>query len=475
MKPPYKATNHLKHNFSTYTTMKLNAIQLAAIALLALPMLSVAQEAETKEVITYGKTDFIRPYDKKGIHVFETDKSDLQKKYEGRRIHLGAGFTMQFQSLQHENPGAVNNHSKGSNHLYPVTPGFMTSQANLFIDVQLMEGITMNLTNYLSSRHHNEFWVKGGYLQIDKFPFKGQIWDQLSEVITIKAGHMEINYGDAHFRRPDGGQTMHSPFMEGNIMDAFATEIGAEVYAKKNGWLGMIGVSNGMIKGSVDSAAMNADGTTSKNPSLYFKGGYDKQVTEDVRLRLTGSYYHNSGSNGSNLTLYSGDRTGSNYQNIMEQGYTADGALKGYTAMYSSGRFNPNFTGKIDAVMINAFAKYKGAEFFGTYELSSGYSKAQTERRNANQYAVEGIYRFGKNENLYGGVKYNVVHAELPFGATIEEVSVNRFAVAGGWFLSNNILIKAEYVTQKYQDFPSTDFRSQGKFNGVVLEAAISF
>jgi hypothetical protein len=455
--------------------MKAKVMQWAALALLTVPSLGLAQESEKEEVIKYGKTDFIRSYDKKGINVFETDKADLQKYYEGRRIHLGAGFTMQFQSLQHENPGAVNNHSKGANHLYPITPGFMTSQANLYIDVQLLEGISMNLTNYMSSRHHNEFWVKGGYLQIDKFPFKGQLWDQLSEVITVKAGHMEINYGDAHFRRPDGGQTMHSPFMEGNIMDAFATEIGAEVYAKKNGWLGMVGISNGMIKGNVDSAATNADGRTSKNPSLYFKGGYDKQVNDDLRLRLTGSYYHNPGSNGSNLTLYSGDRTGSNYQNIMEQGYNADGTLKGYTSMYTSGRFNPNFTGKMDAVMINAFAKYKGAEFFGTYEIASGYAKNQTEVRHANQYAIEGIYRFGKNENLYGGLKYNVVQAELPFGANIQEVTVDRFAIAGGWFISNNILVKAEYVNQKYTDFPSSDFRSQGKFNGVVLEAAISF
>jgi hypothetical protein len=455
--------------------MKSKTILWTTLALLVLPSLGIAQEADKEDVIKYGKTDFIRPYDKKGLHVFETDKSDLKKKYEGRRIHLGAGFTMQFQSLQHENPGAINNHSKGANHLFPITPGFMTSQANLYIDVQLMEGITMNLTNYMSSRHHNEFWVKGGYLQIDKFPFKGQIWDQLSEIITVKAGHMEINYGDAHFRRPDGGQTMHSPFMEGNIMDAFATEIGAEVYAKKNGWLGMVGVSNGMIKGSVDSAATNADGTTSKNPSIYFKGGYDTQVNEDLRLRLTGSYYHNGGSNGSNLTLYSGDRTGSNYQNIMEQGYNPDGSLKGYTNMYTSGRFNPNFTGKIDAVMINAFAKYKGAEIFGTYEISNGHSKAQTEARQATQFAIEGIYRFGKNENLYGGLKYNVVNAEMPIGTAIQDIQVDRMAIAGGWFISQNILVKAEYVNQKYKDFPQTDFRSQGKFNGVVLEAAISF
>ena len=47
----------------------------------------------------------------------------------------------------------------------------MTAQANLFTDVQLADGIRMNVTTYLSTRHHNEAWVKGGYIQFDKLPF----------------------------------------------------------------------------------------------------------------------------------------------------------------------------------------------------------------------------------------------------------------------------------------------------------------
>ena len=46
----------------------------------------------------------------------------------------------------------------------------------------------------MSGRHHNETWVKGGYIQFDKCPFKGEFWQKLMEVTTIKVGHMEINY-----------------------------------------------------------------------------------------------------------------------------------------------------------------------------------------------------------------------------------------------------------------------------------------
>ena len=57
-------------------------------------------------------------------------------------------------------------------------------------------------------------------------------WDFVDEIMkytTIKMGQFDVNYGDAHFRRSDGGMTFYNPFMENNIMDEFATEIGAEV------------------------------------------------------------------------------------------------------------------------------------------------------------------------------------------------------------------------------------------------------
>src|SRR5205814_546960 len=126
--------------------------------------------------------------------------------------------------------------------------------------------------------------------------------------------------GDEHFRRSDGGQTLYNPFMDNLIMDGYATEIGGEVYVQKNGLFGMLGLTNGMIKGNVDSAYKTAvDDNTKKAPSIYLKGGIDKNLGDATRIRVSGSYYHNSSNAGSGLTLYGGDRTGSNYQNVMEK------------------------------------------------------------------------------------------------------------------------------------------------------------
>lgn len=437
---------------------------LRTLAFIMLGSLPIALFAQQPKIANW------RPYDKTGINKFETSKNDTAA-FDGLKVRFGAGFTQQFQSLKHEN-SAVNNTGTGANRLYPIAPGFMTSQANLFIDAQLADGITLNVTNYMSSRRHNEFWVKGGYIQFDKLPFKGQFWSDLMKIATIKIGHFEVNYGDAHFRRSDGGQTLWNPFMEGNIMDAFATEIGGEIYLQKNGFIGMIGLTNGMIKGHVDSViATVQDANTSRNPSIYLKGGFDKQVTEKVRVRVTGSLYTNSSSAGSGLTLYGGDRTGSNYQNVMEKG--VPGALPASTAVAFSGRLNPGFSKKVTAFMLNGFLKVGGLEIFGTYESAKGRTKTETADRKANQVAIDGVYRFGKNENLFVGARYNTATARL--AGLSADVTVNRTAFAAGWFLTNNVLLKGEIVNQQYKDFPTTDYRSGGKFNGFVIEAVVGF
>ncbi|MBC7887193.1 MAG: hypothetical protein H7Z13_04845, partial [Ferruginibacter sp.] len=391
---------------------------------------------------------------------------------------FGAGFTQQFQNLKHENKTALNN--KTSNRLYPLQSGFMTAQANLFMDLQLADGIHLNLTTYLSSRHHNETWVKGGYIQFDKLPFKGEFWTKLMEVATIKVGHMEINYGDAHLRRSDGGQSLYNPFMDNLIVDDFATEIGGEVILQKNGFFGVLGLTNGMIKGNVDSTYKTyatdgsvIDDNIKRSPSIYLKGGIDKQVTDNVRVRVSGSYYHNGSNAGSGLTLFSGDRTGSNYQNVMEK-YPLGATKPAGDAIAFSGRLNQaNFKGKVDAIMLNGFLKVKGLELFGTYETAKGRTKAELVSRDFTQLAGEAVYRFGKAENLFVGARYNTVKGQIAVATT--DVKVDRTALAAGWFVTKNVLMKGEYVIQNYKDFLTSDYRSGGKFKGFVIEAVVGF
>ncbi|WP_010662498.1 hypothetical protein [Marinilabilia salmonicolor] len=387
--------------------------------------------------------------DQRGINDFEAPK-DTTDNFDGVDVRIGGASTIQFQAVDHENSGDVE--------LIEIGDNFNLATANLDLDVHLYDGVKMHLRTYLSSRHHPEPYVKGGYFQIDKLDFIRQgFMSDLMEKVTIKIGHMENNYGDAHFRRTDNARAIYNPFVGNLIMDAFTTEVGGEVYYRSNGFIGMVGLTNGKLNQSVTNP-----GTT--KASFVGKVGYDKQVDEDFRFRLTGSVYTTGES--ARTYLYAGDRAGSRYYYVME---APDASASGN---FRSGRWNPGFNNELTAFMVNPFVKLGGLEFFGVIESASGKSNGETDTRNFTQLSGELIYRFGNEENFYLGGRYNTVGGEI---ATGEDVDINRVQLSGGWFMTKNILAKIEYVSQKYDGFPTGDILDEGKFNGLLLEAAISF
>jgi len=323
----------------------------------------------------------------------------------------------------------------------------------------LADGLRLNLTTYLSSRHHPETWVKGGYLQVDKLGFLNiGNTDWFDKYLTLRVGHMEINYGDAHFRRSDNGNAMYNPFVGNYIMDAFTTEVGGEVLFQNKGWLAMVAITGGEIQGGV---------TTPENrkPSFIGKFGYDKSLNEDLRIRLTGSVYTTSSSQRN--TLWGGDRAGSRYYLVLEN------TLASTSANFTSGRFNPGQTNNITAIVFNPFIKFHGLEFFGNFERSTGKARNETEDRTWNQTGADLVYRFGTREKFYVAGRYNQVNG--PLAGSGLEVSLDRIQIGGGWFVTKNVLAKIEYVSQNYNDFAPADRFNGGKFNGLMIEGVIGF
>ena len=315
----------------------------------------------------------------------------------------------------------------------------------------------MHLRTYLSARHHPEAWVKGGYILIDKLDFvKEDFASEWMKYLTFKFGHMEINYGDAHFRRTDNAQAIYNPFIGNYLMDSFTTEVGAEIYYRRSGWIAMLGLTNGRLNQTPE--------TTDNQATIVAKLGYDKQVNDDFRFRLTGSLFATGDSD--RVYLYSGDRAGSRYYLVMEE---LDAS---YVSSFRSGRVNPGFRTNMTSFMINPFIRYKGLEFFGIFENATGKDTMDGESRTYNHYAADVIYRFGKTEDFYVGGRYSMVDGEQASGM---DISVNRFQLGAGWFMTKNILAKIEYVNQTYSDFPTDSIFNEGEFNGIMMEAVISF
>jgi hypothetical protein len=403
-----------------------------------------------------------RPEDKRGINIFEAPKDDAVA-YDGFKLQWGAAFTQQFQGLDHSNTAAPNlvttaGVTTDANQLIRIGHGPNNATANLYLNGQLARGIRVAMTTYSSARHHNETWVKDGYLLVDASPIDWKPLNDIMKYVTIRAGHFEINYGDAHFRRSDNGNSIRNPLVGNYIMDAFTTEVGGEVYVRANGFLAMGGVTGGESRGMITSPQR-------RSPSFLTKIGYDKQFGENFRFRLTGSEYATASSVSN--TLFSGDRAGSRYYDVLQNTSSTE------AAQAWSGAIQPGLSNSIHSYVINPFVQFHGLEFFGNIERAKGRAAGETANRTWNQNVGEVVYRFLPDQRLYVAARYNTVKGQLTVGTP--DVTVKRTQVGGGWFLTPNLLTKIEYVNQKYLDFPTTDIRNGGKFKGFMVEGVVAF
>lgn len=397
----------------------------------------------------------LRPVGQDGLNLFEAPK--FTGPFDGVRVTLGGAFTLGFQALDHSNAAAPKLDENGvdQNLLADIRPGINLPAANLNLGVQLAPGINLALESYMSSRHHNEFWVKGGYMTIDRSPIDLPVLNKVMQYTTVRAGMYEPNYGDAIYRRSDGGNTIANPFSENLILDAFTTEPGADVMVRVGDAFVMGGITTGENKGNVKGSPVAI------NPAYLAKVGFDRQVTEDLRVRISGSAYVNESS--PTQTLYAGDRTGSNYWGVVDNAAAA---------AFTNGRLNPGFRNQTTAFQINPFVKFGGLELFGVLEKASGRAATEAEARDLNQYAGDVVYRF-LNDRLYVAGRYNVVKGDL--SAVNRDVTVDRQALAAGWFISPTILTKVEYVQQSYDGFDVNDILHGAEFNGFTIQGAIAF
>jgi hypothetical protein len=424
---------------------------------------SSTNEAAAPDLETWKKgrpivMQYYRPQDKRGINIFESPKA-AGVPFTDFKLDIGAAFTSQVQDLSHSNKAIpVMASGVNTNQLADIGFGFNNPTANLFLNAQLAPGIRVAMTSYLSARHHNETWVKDGYLQIDESPIDFAPLNSLMKVVTVRVGDMEINYGDAHFRRSDNGQAIYNPFVGNYIMDAFTTQIGGEAYLKMKGVIGMVAVTGGELRGTVLTPEQ-------RGLSTIGKLGVDRLVKPDLRVRLTGSIYRTD--KAMSDTLYGGDRAGSRYYWVLENTQASE------TTQAFSGTINPGFKNKVTAVQVNPFVKFRGLEFFGVLERAEGRAAAEAVARSFNQFALDTVYRFFQDEKLFVGARYNRVDGNL--AGIVGDVGANRWQIGAGWFVIPGLLVKGEYVDQKYVGYPTENIKNGGRFRGTMLEGVVAF
>ncbi len=366
---------------------------------------------------------------------FEEPK--LETDVDQVKVKVGGDFAIQYQGLNHEAPVE----------LIDLKHNFNLPTANLSITADLAPGVRLFINNYMSSRHHNEAWVEGGYLTLNKLPFFLPASDNIMKYLTIKAGVMMPNYGDAHFFRSNNASVINNPFVGNWIMDAYTSNPGLEIMFRHDGFLTLASANNGR---------MNYGRGNDLGEDLVFnwKVGYDNYVTDDLRVRATFSGYH-VGDGHSGSYLWVGDRAGSRYYNVMQ--------LASAEKDFRSGRWDPGSgQTQMNSYMANLFLEFQGLEVFGIYENMRG-DKSSVDQH-FTQTALQAIYNIG---SFYVGTRLNKVDNN-------DGSNVKRTNIGGGWHMLKTVLVKLDYVTQKYNG-PAHGDIDDGKFDGIVLEAAISF
>jgi hypothetical protein len=424
---------------------------------------------------------------------FETPKID-GSRFEKLHVEIGADFAMQFQGLNHH----------ADSLLIPLGNNLNLPTANLNINADLAPGIRVNLETYLSARHHNEAWVKGGYLLIDALPFlNSSVADKIMEKLTMKVGVMELNYSDNRYFRSDNGSVLNNPLVGNYIMDQFTTALALELYYRQSDFLAVAGITSGTLKPALS-------GYDSRNKihmayniedqlQYYFKFAYDKTFNDNIRIRPSVSTYLCPQTY--NGTLYAGDRTGSRYYTVMNKQSLGTTAAYDISQNFTSGNFGPGGFTKNTSVDGNLYAWVHGFELYGGYGLArgqNGLGEKYIRDYDFSTYHVQGFYHFGKEKQFFVGGRYNVASkaatkeyrdpensAVLLQAKNDKIMSVDRIQLGGGWKMTKNIMLKLEYVKQNYKNFDAYNAGTQqwvstygnGKagFDGFMIEAGISF
>jgi hypothetical protein len=175
---------------------------------------------------------------------------------------------------------------------------------------------------------------------------------------------------------------------------------------------------------------------------------------------------------GSAMQMFSGNRSGERYAGILGGGQAPGGVFPQAGEKFSAAQFDVTFDDK------NLPIKFYG-NFGRTQDKDINGSAAGTPEETWNYYAAQVIYKI--NPTLYAAARYSGATTAMLNG-NASDGKVNRIQIGGGLWLTRNVLVKVEYVDQKYRGFASGQMVNNGiqawrdpEFSGVISEVSFAF
>ena len=322
-----------------------------------------------------------------------------------------------------------------------------------------------------TQRHPSQWWGNNGYMYIRHIPGNSFMTalNPLLEHIDIKAGNFFANFGEHQFTRTMNADAHRNPLVGNPVMAPIGSEPGMEIYHSGTGYGLMVGAGIG---------APEQDFQEARGYSFRSKVWLD--MIEGVYL--SGSFYtvdHDPGVNrGSNL--FRRERHGSSYGGVWNLNNDNSGAGEG------PGQARPGVGSQLTAWEVNGiFSPLEGNK------ISAFYGQGEDIGPNPNNFGQSGDEKWSYymieaqqflNDSFYLSGRYsNISYSE--FLSTDNTGDVYRLQGGFGTFITDNILLKAEYVYQKASGFnaettgvvTSVDVGMEPTFQGLMLEVGVSF
>lgn len=387
---------------------------------------------------------------------------------ETTKLFLTVNTVGTAQALEHKNV-----YNTSGTPLPKLEPGFQ----NAFGDLGFIgkfgknQEIEVVFDMYLSSRNHpSTTYGNEGYIVVHGVPENLQTLKFLEPIlkrVDVKAGHMLIDFGDGLQHRSNNAIVQKNPLVGNFVIDPNIVSIGMQAASKPGtrlGWL--VGVSNGTTTEDWNAGrglAVNGKLIAYPIPSVRASLSYIGADQSDNGTKAAG---------GSAIQMFSGNRSGERYAGVLGGGQAPGGVFPQAGEKFSAAQFDLTFDKS--GFPIKLYGHYGR-----TQDLDINGTAAGTPAEKWTYYAADAVYNL--TPTIYAAARYSAAQPEMLAGKA-SNGKVDRIQFGGGLRITRNMLMKVEYVTQKYSGFATGDVVNNGvqawrnpEFSGVITEVSFSF
>ena len=326
--------------------------------------------------------------------------------------------------------------------------------------------IEMYFDLYLASRNHpSQTYGDQGYLILHGVPENLESMKFLAPILSrvdLKAGAFLIDFGDQLDHRSNNAIVQKNPLVGNFVIDPNLVAVGGEVISKPGGRFGWL--------------AGATNGTNTEDYSVGRGIAYNAKVWAYpiAGLRTSASIFNVNHSNSatSTATLFSGNRSGERYGAVLGGGQAPGDILPGKGKRVLA--YQGDITYDSASVPLKLYGHYGMTKDRDTNGPAPGRPQECWS-----YFAAEGRYNITKT--LYGAVRYSGAIADK-LNDVKSNGKVDRIQIGGGMWMTKNVLVKVEWVDQKYRGFATGEVVNNGvaawrnpEFKGFVSEVSFAF